>query len=273
MEIFALVGESGTGKSHRALLVADKYQIPLILDDGLLIRKGRILAGLSAKKEVSKLKAVKRAIFFEEEHAKGVRDALASFPHERILILGTSQKMIHRIVKHLQLTSPITFMHISQVASSEEIAMARRERDFQGKHVIPVSTIEVKKNFPMNLLKPLQFFLRNRHGSSHFAEKTIVRPGFSWYGQLFISDAVMKQLVVYTALHFKEVAQIPRVTIKEEEDKRISISIDLDLYYGCHITEVAWNLQQEVKKVLEYNTGLDLDKVEANVLSLSLSPV
>ena len=35
---FALVGRSGTGKSFRAQLVAEKYHIQLIIDDGLLIR-------------------------------------------------------------------------------------------------------------------------------------------------------------------------------------------------------------------------------------------
>jgi len=50
VEIFALVGESGTGKSYKAILVAHKYNISYIIDDGLLIRKDKILAGHSAKK-------------------------------------------------------------------------------------------------------------------------------------------------------------------------------------------------------------------------------
>jgi len=37
MEIFALMGESGTGKSYKALLVAHKYSINYIIDDGLLM--------------------------------------------------------------------------------------------------------------------------------------------------------------------------------------------------------------------------------------------
>jgi len=47
---YALVGSSGTGKSFRAKLVAQKYGIDLIIDDGLLIRGDQILAGRSAKK-------------------------------------------------------------------------------------------------------------------------------------------------------------------------------------------------------------------------------
>ena len=49
--VFALVGRSGTGKSFRAKLVAQKFGIDLIIDDGLLIRDQKIIAGRSAKRE------------------------------------------------------------------------------------------------------------------------------------------------------------------------------------------------------------------------------
>ena len=49
MRIYALVGPSGTGKSHRAMLVAHQEDIEVIIDDGLLIKNGRKLAGRSAK--------------------------------------------------------------------------------------------------------------------------------------------------------------------------------------------------------------------------------
>ncbi|MBC7331818.1 MAG: hypothetical protein H5T91_05265, partial [Synergistetes bacterium] len=49
MEIYAFVGPSGTGKSQRALPLAISYGIRYIIDDGLLIKDGRIIAGFSAK--------------------------------------------------------------------------------------------------------------------------------------------------------------------------------------------------------------------------------
>ena len=49
-KVFALIGQSGTGKSFRAKLVAQKYDIEFIIDDGLLIRDNRILAGHSVIK-------------------------------------------------------------------------------------------------------------------------------------------------------------------------------------------------------------------------------
>jgi len=48
MFVYALVGPSGTGKSHRALGVARQHQIKYIIDDGLLICGGTVVAGKSA---------------------------------------------------------------------------------------------------------------------------------------------------------------------------------------------------------------------------------
>ena len=38
MEVYAFVGSSGTGKSYRAQMVARKYNIRYIIDDGILIK-------------------------------------------------------------------------------------------------------------------------------------------------------------------------------------------------------------------------------------------
>ena len=51
MEIYALVGASGTGKSHMAMTIAIEHGIDTLIDDGLLIREGQRLAGASAKGE------------------------------------------------------------------------------------------------------------------------------------------------------------------------------------------------------------------------------
>ena len=55
MKVFALVGKSGTGKSHQSMRVARENNINYIIDDGLLISDNKILAGKSAKKEAKRL--------------------------------------------------------------------------------------------------------------------------------------------------------------------------------------------------------------------------
>ena len=44
IQVYALVGESGTGKSFRSKLLAEEYGIHAIIDDGLLIQDEKIVA-------------------------------------------------------------------------------------------------------------------------------------------------------------------------------------------------------------------------------------
>ena len=76
--VFALVGKSGTGKSFKARQVAQRFGVDLIIDDGLLIRGQKILAGRSAKREKGILSAIKTAVFANPDQIAEVRKALAA---------------------------------------------------------------------------------------------------------------------------------------------------------------------------------------------------
>src|SRR5215469_15166445 len=112
IRVFALVGESGTGKSFRAKLVAQKYEIEYIIDDGLLIRDNRILAGHSAKKEKTFMAAVKVALFDDKSHRDEVAKKLQALKTKRILVLGTSDKMVFKIAARLQMPPPSKIIRI-----------------------------------------------------------------------------------------------------------------------------------------------------------------
>ncbi len=88
MIVYTLIGKSGTGKSTNAIQFAYEHNISAIIDDGLLIKGTKILAGTSAKNETNRIQAVKRAIFTEEDHAEAVRQALAGNDVRRLLILA-----------------------------------------------------------------------------------------------------------------------------------------------------------------------------------------
>ena len=148
VKVYALVGRSGTGKSFRAQLVADKYHIPLIIDDGLLIRNDKIIAGKSAKQEPNFLTAVKCALFQDEDHLQQVLAALQNEKYKKILIIGTSDKMAQKIARRLNLPDPTVIIHIEDVATKEEIDTAMRIRYTEGKHVIPVPPLQITRNYP-----------------------------------------------------------------------------------------------------------------------------
>src|SRR5574344_1742329 len=104
--VYALVGESGTGKSFRAKLLAQKYNLQAIIDDGLLIQDDKILAGKSAKREKTYMGAVRVALFDDKQHRDQVARSLQRSRIKSILILGTSEKMVEKIATRLQLPPP-----------------------------------------------------------------------------------------------------------------------------------------------------------------------
>lgn len=192
MEVFSLSGVSGTGKSTSALTFAYKHRIPAIIDDGLLIIAGAKIAGTSAKFEKTTLAAVKRAIFFDEQHAEEVRLAIENAMIERILLVGTSDKMVRMIADRLQLGEIDHYYHIEDVRSTSEIKIAQFVRRTQGRHIIPISHNQVDQSFFTKLIqKGKDIFSPKRE---FIGKTTIVRPDFH-RGTISISDKVFKSTI------------------------------------------------------------------------------
>jgi hypothetical protein len=127
LKVYSFVGASGSGKSHHASSVAGKYGIKYIIDDGLLICENRIVSGFSAKREKTKLSAIRRAIFAEEEHVKEVKKSLEELKPDKILILGTSDKMVDKIAERLSLPPVSERIYVENILSPEEIEVARKK--------------------------------------------------------------------------------------------------------------------------------------------------
>lgn len=273
MDVFALVGPSGTGKSHRALIVAHENQIDAIIDDGLLIKDSKIVAGRSAKKEASKIMAVKRAIFMEPDHAIEVRDAISEVQPNRILILGTSVNMVEKIVHVLTLPAIKKIIRIEEIATPEEIAKARESRLKEGKHIIPVPTIELKPHFSGYLIDPLDIFFKKPQARRRkLGEKSIVRPTFSYYGKLLISDAAIASIVNHVATSYESIPKTGQIKIKNSQDreKGISITLDITVKYGFSLWDTAYRAQSCIKNMVEHMTGLVVKEVNVSVKKLSI---
>ncbi|CQR74661.1 hypothetical protein SOV_27700 [Sporomusa ovata DSM 2662] len=274
MDTIALVGPSGTGKSHRALIVAHEYDVDTIIDDGLLIMDSKIIAGHSAKKEPSKIKAVKRAIFMEPDHANEVRDAIARVMPKRILLLGTSQNMVEKIVDVLGLPAISKIIRIEDIATKGEIAKAKESRLKEGKHIIPVPTIELKPHFSGYLIDSLDVFFKKPRSKQRrkLGEKSIVRPTFSYYGKLLISDAAIAAVVDYIAISEGVITKTGQINIKNSHDreKGISISLDVIIKYGQPIWQVVHDAQVRIKQMVEYMTGMMVREVNIAVKRLSI---
>ncbi|MBR5913237.1 MAG: Asp23/Gls24 family envelope stress response protein [Selenomonadaceae bacterium] len=273
MDVIALVGPSGTGKSHRALQVAHEQNADAIIDDGILIKDGHIIAGESAKTEKSKIMAVRRAIFVLPGHAEEVREAIQRIQPHRILIIGTSENMVHKIAQTLKLPSIQLIIRIEDIASRAEIDLARFHRLKEGKHIIPVPTIELKPHFSGYLIDPLQsIFKRSRVRRRKLGEKSIVRPVFSYYGKLIIDDRVIRAVVERVVKTCEFIESVKNVKIdrrfKGEEDRGLQITCEVVLSYGNHIPTLVSQTQNKIREAVEYTTGMIVDSINIIVKAL-----
>ncbi len=270
MEVIAFVGPSGSGKSHRAIGVAHQYQCQGIIDDGLLIEGAKILAGTSAKSEQNRVQAVKRAIFYDDAHASEVRQALARSGIRRLLILATSDKMIEKITQRLSLPKPLKTVYITDIATRQEIKKAHEARLRYGKHIVPVPTVELKQHFGgffANL--PYNLFSKNRNKRED--RRSIVRPAFSYYGLILISDYVIEDIINLIVERMVGVARINYIHVRRRSDSRgLFVHVELVLYYGVRVFEVSRILQSKIKRKVERMTGMQVQKVNISIRSLEV---
>lgn len=268
MRVYALVGSSGTGKSYRAMEVAKDYKIEMIIDDGLLILGTKIVAGSSAKKEKTKIAAIKRALFTLESHIADAKRALNEYRPQSILILGTSRGMVKKIQEVLELPPIEKIINIQEISKEWEVERAKEIRRKEGKHVIPVPTLEVKKQFSGYFLDPLKIFRRNpQNRRDEIQEKTVVRPTFSYLGKYTIADTVIVSVVQYITSQFKGIKRVGRIHVSSNP-QGLFIELDVTLLYGYVIPELLQQVQKGISKELDHMTGQNILGIDIYVKGL-----
>jgi uncharacterized alkaline shock family protein YloU len=275
MRVIALVGGSGSGKSHNALQVACENGIDLIVDDGLLIDGGKKLGGRSAKGEKTRIAAVKRALFSSDDH----RDEIAGLLRERdgssLMIIGTSDKMVGMIAERLGAGPIERTIRIGDVSTPEEISAARYFRKKHGKHVIPLPQMEIRKDFSGYVRDTIRSLLRKNIGSDSgeedtarlMDEKTVIRPTFSYLGNYTISNRTVSQIVKAVGMESKGIHSVSRVAVTVGED-----GIDLDIQvcasctsYGVGMIRFVETFQKRVISVVEGMTMLNVATANVHV--------
>lgn len=268
LKVYAFVGPSGTGKSYRAQMVASEKDIHFIIDDGLLIKDNEVIAGESAKKAETKVATVKHALFYEEKEREPIIKALKKYNPESILILGTSDGMVQKIAANLGLPEISKTIYITDVATEEEMKTARRIRVTEGKHVIPVPTFEIKKDFSGYLLDPLQIFKSKGKGKRpYISEKSIIRPTFSYLGNFTISDLVFRQILEYLAVQTPAIYKILKTRV-ENFGEGAKIYIEVSVEYGYNVVEGLKDFKKKSKKEIEKLTAMNV--VELDVVAKSI---
>ena len=265
--VYALVGKTGTGKSFRARLVTEKYNIELMVDDGLLIRGQRILAGKSAKREKNRVTAIKRAIFEYLDHAREVRKAIAQEKFKSILLIGTSEKMVARVADRLWLPYPDHIIYIEDVATREEISRAEESRRTRGKHVIPVPVIEVIQDPSHRILDSIKFYLKTHpilFWKKKIVEKTVVQPPFSRLGRLSISEAALSQMIMHCINEYAKEVEIHKIII-DMASSGYKIEIKLRIPFGMRIPDTLAGLQEYIVTNVESYSGIHIEEIDLTI--------
>ena len=262
MKVYAFVGPSGTGKSYRAQLVASENNINFIIDDGLFIKDNENIAGESAKKAPTKIETVKKALFIQKEQREEMKKAIKQYKPERILILGTSDGMVQKIAQNLNLPPIEKIIYIQEIATPQEIQEARRSRVTEGKHVIPVPTFEIKKDFSGYILDPLQIFkFKGRGAKPYISEKSIIRPTFSYMGNFTISDTVFRQLTEYLAKREKAIFRVLKTRV-ENYGEGPSIYLEVMVEYGYNVIDAVENFKAKVIREIEKQTTMNVKSMD-----------
>ncbi len=145
---------------------------------------------------------------------------------------------------------PIKTVYINQIASKAEIKKARYSRLHEGKHIVPVPTVELKPHFtgyfanlPYNL-----FSGKRRHEKE--ADRSIVRPSFSFYGKLLIADNAIEDIIRIIGDKIEGVEKITKIRVRRRSDnsRGIVISVEVILFMASSFSLSAKCCKIKLKK-------------------------
>ncbi len=267
MKVYALVGKSGTGKSYQAQNLCKELNISGIIDDGLFIFENKVIAGISAKRQATKVGAVKTALFHKDEHREDVAAAIEKISPAQLLVIGTSDEMVRRIAKRLGLPAISKTIYITDITTESERAIAHKQRHEYGQHVIPAPAFQLKRQFSGYFMSPLMIFKEWSANKGNMAEKSVVRPTYSYMGDYKLSDKVFSDIVECAARQLEGVDSILRV-ITMTAAEGVEMTVLVCMKYGFNMVEQARQLQQQAAGQIEKMTAFNVNRFDIEIRSL-----
>lgn len=278
MKIISFTGKSGTGKSFQATALAQSRSIDAIIDDGLLIYKGQIVAGTSAKKCVYKAAAIRTALFYYEEQRSDVVSALVKYHPETLLILGTSDKMTDIIAETLGLHKPDERIYIEDVTTEEERRAAEYSRGKLGEHVIPAPMGQLKRDFSGYFINSIKYIrdralgnvVKSETPSAAYDEpddRTVVRPQYSYFGLFTISEKALRDIIDITAEKYYRKLAVIDIIDNGKQDNMV-LTIDVKVPYGKGSIDNCLSFQQDVYQAIDDMTSFTVSNVNIRICDI-----
>lgn len=264
MKIYALIGKSGTGKSFQAVNLCKKLYIESIIDDGLFIYKNRVIAGISAKRQATRVGAVKTALFFTDEHMIEVRDAIRKVDPDSLLVIGTSDGMVNKIVARLGLHDIDERIYIEEITTEEQRQIADVQRNQLGKHVIPAPTFQLRHQFSGYFMPPVKILLKEWGSMREASEKAVVRPTYSYLGDYTISDKVLSDIVECIARENEDVMEVVHASFCQMQEG-LEVELVVNFKYGACLPSSGADFQKEIVDMISEMTAFNVDNIDIEI--------
>jgi uncharacterized alkaline shock family protein YloU len=173
--------------------------------------------------------------------------------------------MVNKIAARLQLPPPHKFVKIEDIATQDEIEKAIRTRRIEGKHVIPVPSIEIKRSYPQIFYKAINIFKQKARlplisPIPRMHEKSVVRPESSKRGKVEISEAALSQMVIHCAAEKKPEIRIKKIVVRDDE-RGYRLVITINVPYTSQLGGDIHDLQQYIIDNIERYTGILIEEV------------
>lgn len=281
MKIVSFTGKSGTGKSYQATALAQRRGFDAIIDDGLLIYKGQIVAGTSAKKCATKAAAMRAALFNVKEQRDQVTEAIEKYKPNAIMIIGTSDRMTDIIADQLGFGKIEERIYIEDVSSEEDRKLAAHYRIDEGEHVIPAPVGQLRRDFAGYFMNPLKVF-RDRALGTHIAghntdrskeetapgERTVVRPTFSYSGTFEISEQVIRDIIRISARKYEDTLVVVD-RMSNGKQLNMSVTIDVRVLRESESIDSCLAFQKDVHDVISNMTAFTIDSVNVRICDIA----
>ncbi len=274
MKVVSFTGKSGTGKSFQATALAQRRGFDAIIDDGLLIYKGQIVAGTSAKKCASKAAAMRTALFNYDDHRESVKAAIAEYDPATLMIIGTSDRMTDLVADQLGIGPIEERIYIEDVTTPEEREIAKHFRQDEGEHVIPAPVGQLRRDFAGYFMDPIKSFINMARGNAVQDDKktededpddrTVVRPTFSYFGSFTISEQVIRDIIRIAAEKYdSHIVVVDRMNNGKQQN--MSVTIDVMAVRDPESVDKCIGLQKDVFDALSSMTAFTIESVNVRI--------
>jgi uncharacterized alkaline shock family protein YloU len=271
VRVSALVGPSGTGKSFRARLLAEKHGAAIIVDDGLVVCGDTILAGHWAKKERTLLAATRRALFDAPDHAREAREALRRSRFRKVLIVATSRRMASRIASALDLPRPTTVLRVEEIAGSAGVHAARGRRQRTGGHAAPFPLVTIRRSLFSAIAEGIRSLVRLADHPRERAGRAVRRvtgAGGRTAGGVAVSEQAVRQMVMHCVAEHDRRLTVEKVGIRKDGGM-YSLEVGIGMPFGRSAAGSLHRLQHYILHSLESHAGLIVREVHLVVQSVN----